>query len=396
MASAKIIAPDRIYKNGHSALILQITVDGIKYRRTIVSIPYKFIDRKNKEVRGSYGLDSIKLNRTLKNTLADAQTYIYDCQEKKRPVDPESYFKTGTIRGNLISHVEAKRKAMIADGRGRTGAKYQTVINDITDSKMDVSVHDITDGWITRFDKWLLKQGNNNNTRAGKIGALGSVMELAKKNRVIDFNPFDTYTKSSNVSQKAKLNMEEFRRLQVADIKGRAGIARSMFVFATLARGMRAYDVLTLRWTNIKEGRLLYVAQKAPKQKEGRRFDISMSDQMHACLEGLDMANEYVFPFVTMPFRMLSKDKDKYLQHVNSKNTLVNKLLGSAVKSAGIDKHITFHSARHTFAYISDQKNIPLGTIQQLLGHSKLSTTLGYVQSLRSSDELDEAVKDVF
>ena len=61
-----------------------------------------------------------------------------------------------------------------------------------------------------------------------------------------------------------------------------------------------------------------------------------------------------------------------------------------------IDKHITMHVARHTFAYLADQGGIPLGTIQQLLDHGKIGTTQVYVESLRKNDELDKAVEGLF
>ena len=46
--------------------------------------------------------------------------------------------------------------------------------------------------------------------------------------------------------------------------------------------------------------------------------------------------------------------------------------------SCGIDRKLTFHSSRHTFATHLGQSGVQLTTIQKLLGHQKLQTTQIY------------------
>jgi site-specific recombinase XerD len=54
------------------------------------------------------------------------------------------------------------------------------------------------------------------------------------------------------------------------------------------------------------------------------------------------------------------------------------------------------HVARHSMAYILSEANKPLSVIQSLLGHSDLTTTKIYIEALRSTDEMDEAMEGVF
>ncbi|MDF0708617.1 site-specific integrase [Flagellimonas okinawensis] len=62
-------------------------------------------------------------------------------------------------------------------------------------------------------------------------------------------------------------------------------------------------------------------------------------------------------------------------------NQKVNKYLKIIVKLAGVDKNVTFHVARHTFATtITLMNDVPIETVSKLLGHTKLSTTQKYAR----------------
>ena len=47
---------------------------------------------------------------------------------------------------------------------------------------------------------------------------------------------------------------------------------------------------------------------------------------------------------------------------------------------AGIKKHVTFHTARHTFATLGISADIDLYTMKELLGHTDISTTQIYAK----------------
>ena len=73
--------------------------------------------------------------------------------------------------------------------------------------------------------------------------------------------------------------------------------------------------------------------------------------------------------------------------HTNQK---INKYLKDIMDSIGINKKITFHSARHTFATVVTLSNgVPIETVSKLLGHTKLSTTQIYARVLESKISSD-------
>ncbi|HKL90459.1 MAG TPA: site-specific integrase [Allomuricauda sp.] len=93
-------------------------------------------------------------------------------------------------------------------------------------------------------------------------------------------------------------------------------------------------------------------------------------------------------------------DKYSYHPNIDNGNTLlpvysnqkVNKYLKVIAAKAQINKHMTFHVARHTFATtITLMNNVPMETVSKLLGHTKLSTTQKYARVVEKKISKDMA-----
>lgn len=61
-----------------------------------------------------------------------------------------------------------------------------------------------------------------------------------------------------------------------------------------------------------------------------------------------------------------------------------NLKLSQWIMKAGIvGKHITFHSARHTYATYLATKHVSMGVLMKMLGHKNLKTTMIYAKNCR-------------
>ena len=71
-------------------------------------------------------------------------------------------------------------------------------------------------------------------------------------------------------------------------------------------------------------------------------------------------------------------------------NQKVNSYLKEITTELRIQKHLTFHSARHTFATTVTLSNgVPIETVSKMLGHTKITTTQGYARVLEQKISKD-------
>ena len=74
-------------------------------------------------------------------------------------------------------------------------------------------------------------------------------------------------------------------------------------------------------------------------------------------------------------------------------NQKINKYLKQIASICGIDKNITFHSARHTFATtITLCNGMPIETVSKMLGHNNIKTTQIYARVIDSKVSSDMQV----
>ena len=123
---------------------------------------------------------------------------------------------------------------------------------------------------------------------------------------------------------------------------------------------MRFSDVKALRWDNIVENGNL-----SKQQKTETLATIPVSRDALRILGLQDKSGERVF----------------YLPHVRT----VNRTPGAWAKAAGIDKSVTTHVGRHSFAAMLINNGADVTVVSKLLGHSGIRSTLIYARVMDSS-----------
>lgn len=171
-----------------------------------------------------------------------------------------------------------------------------------------------------------------------------------------------------NKLTKDVLSMEEIQRLAATHYPGENPHIRRAFIFC-LYCGLRWCDVKDLTFANVDYANRLL------------RFE-------QAKTKGHSSASGVVIPLNDSLLKLVGKGGRGELIFPLPSHTMCLKALRRWTARAGIEKHITWHCARHSFAtnILSNGANIK--TVASLLGHSDLRHTEKYT---RAVDSLKEA-----
>ncbi|BAX78832.1 site-specific integrase [Labilibaculum antarcticum] len=204
----------------------------------------------------------------------------------------------------------------------------------------------------------------NNNTTYKYIKNLKKVINIAIKNDWLNKDPFAKY-KSTLVDVKREyLNKVELLKLQ--DLKlstPRLDIVRDIFIFSCYS-GLAYIDVTNLTTNNIRNGidGNLWIITQRKKTKVPSNIPL------------LPKAIQLIDKYKLFPAK---KTEEHILPHLS--NQKLNAYLKELADLASIDKNLTFHIARHTFATTVTLANgVPIESISSMLGHKNIRTTQIY------------------
>lgn len=383
--------------------------------------------------------DAKKLNQELADILAEAKKTFKELKEDgaaptaenvARLVKGEEKSKTFLkIDAGELAGFAAERTQQILDAGGiRNWKCYNGFLNKLAgflDKKMshkkELLFSEITPEFLTRFDAYLHTLHNSRSKKeAGKMLHQNTIAVVLKVFRAMmreavklgyvtaDKNPFLVFTYSKVKTEKEKLDTAEIQALEALELE--AGSldwhSRNCFLFSFYCAGIRAGDLLQLRWLNVEGGRLNYQMGKNHKTR-----DLKLVAQAAAILDlyrtEASKPTDYIFPFMdirkTYASAISQADRDtlpsdmkqKLFEEISIKNALINKSLKRLAEKAGISKKVSMHISRHSFAKAAAQKGIESNKVKSLLAHSKLQTTEGYMGNF-STDENDKALESVF
>ena len=177
-----------------------------------------------------------------------------------------------------------------------------------------------------------------------------------------------TITIDEDAIVKDFLSPEEERQLMVTHYTGENPEIRNAFIFC-LYTGMRFCDVRDLTFGNIDfANRLLtYEQNKTKGHSKHSSVTLPVTDAL------LELRGE----------QPEARDKGELVFTLPS-HTMCLKALRRWTKRAGIDKHITWHCARHSFgtnmAATAAQKGLSVRVVQEMMGHSSLKYTERYTR----------------
>lgn len=199
------------------------------------------------------------------------------------------------------------------------------------------------------------------------------VIKFAEEKNIIAKNPCKGVVckVDENILRKDILSLEEMEKLISTTYQGQNEHIRRAFIFS-LYTGTRFCDVVEMRYNNIDYSNKLLKFEQAKTKKKSVNSGviIPLNDGLLALIGDHPRDEE-------------GKLIDKVIFDLPS-STMCLKALRRWTARAGVDKHITWHCARHSFAVNILNNGANIKTVSSLLGHSGLKHTEKYTRAVDS------------
>jgi integrase len=334
-------------------------------------------------------------------------------------------FQIKPQENKITSYVEKVCNMLVENGQDRTARAYRTATNRLLEYNryQDLCLDEINSTMIRKYELYLKELGKNMNTISFYMRNLRSIYNRAIKDHLIlprYENPFESVYTGIYPTRKRALTKEEMHQLSQLEVhmydyerkrlplqfrmkaQKDANIncqimhqidpdlqyALALFMFCFHARGMSFIDLAFLKKKNIKGDEINYCRKKTRKNMR-----IKITLPMKFILDYFDPMTKnspYVFPII-VPGN--GKERVQYENALHEQNKQLKKL----GRLAGIEKTVTTHVARHSWATIARMEHIPLSVISEAMGHRDEKTTTIYLDSFNTSviDRVSEQISRI-
>ena len=397
MSSVKLIFREsKKKKDGTIPFYIRITRNRkSKFLSTGISIIPEQYDSKNNKVKKHK--NSARLNATLIQKLADAQNVALELESKDKYVTTEKIKnqivgKRGTSFTQFykddLAELLSKDKLGTHDKAKAVFSKFETYVK-----STEVQFNEIDYDFLKKYESYLRDTlGNSVNTIHSNLKIIRRLFNDAIREKLIDYdcNPFLTYKLKTEKTKKEHLTEDELKRMEDLVLPSNTIIelTRDMYVFACYVGGIRISDLITMKWGDFNGTHINLTMQKTNDviSVQVPKKGIEILDYYSS---GKNLSDNYIFPLLENK-EYSTRDLFKIR---SSKTAYINSNLKTIATKAKIEKKISFHTSRHTFATRALRKGMRIEYVSKLIGHSNIKTTQIYAKIV--NEELDEAM-DVF
>lgn len=353
--------------------------------------------------------NSKSLNNDLRTLLDSYKDQLFNSSLEKKSITPELLIHQVNKKESstsFVSYFENKINQMIEYNQRRGYAHVLKYWNQYTEEARlgDLDFKQFTVTILKGFENFLYKKNLESSTVYGHMKRIRSCFNMAIKEELIPVGDyiFKAYTMPKiKASKKEKLTPEELKTF--SSLKYNKGeLIKSVqqgFLLSFNMAGVRIEDILTLKWKDVKKDRIEY-----DMGKTGAFNSFRITPQIKIILDYFKSINKtnskLIIPIVDEKLALLKHSKDEkenelYKKEISRKTSLFNKYLKKIGEDACIDKPISSHIARHSFASIAIKKsNGDINFVQNALKHSNPKITQIYLAKL-DNDYLDGKMEDV-
>lgn len=241
----------------------------------------------------------------------------------------------------------------------------------------DVPLRNLDMDFIAAFDLFLhIEKRHKASTKLVKLKCLKAIMNEAYRRGDIPYNPFKGYVTEKPEEVRRHLSMDELKRIMSVHLdKPNQRITRDLFVFSCFT-GICYCDLCNLTLKNVYKAEDGKFWIRTKRQKTGTVENVMLLDIPLSIIrkyQGM-AAGGKLFPMLT--------------------HGSVTFHLKKIAARCGINRNVTFHQARHSFAsVVCLSLGVPIETVSRIMGHKNITTTQHYAKV--TYDKIDRDVSQL-
>lgn len=387
------IKRSKLNENGTVPIYLRITIDG---QRTELSTK-RDIEPDKWSKSGQKTIGNTEHARAMNNYLKSLEQKVFDVH--KRMIDEKLPLTATTLKELLLYHGKKpdvrtlipiftdhnlRIKALIGKEFSKvTYDRYQTSLKHTQEflewryKVTDIDIQQVNHEFITSYDFYLRSERKcNNNSTVKYLKNFKKIILICIANGWLDKDPFSKYKAKVKEVKRAYLNNEELDLLSNKKmLSERVAQVRDIFLFSCYT-GLAYADVKKLKRSEMVTGLDNQQWIFTSRQKTDTDSRIPLLPLALALIEKYQDHPHCVREGVLFP--VLSNQK-------------MNSYLKEVADFCGINKELTYHIARHTFATTVTLSNgVSIESVSKMLGHKNIRTTQHYAKILdkKVSDDM--------
>lgn len=391
-----VLRTDRINKDGEAPINFFVIKDRkLTKIATGMKINPAFWNAAKSKVKPGAN-NSTRLNAFLQKKLTDLQDQILEQEtsnisQTSRQLKESIFGKKPT---DLFAFAEETLNNYKAEGKISTYITNRSILTTLKNYVKSefLMFQDITPDFLKKYERFLQNDRNlKPNTIHKHMRFLRKLFNDAVREDLIAYsaNPFPKYKFKLVKTSRSFLSEQELTAFEmVPTVEGeKMDLHKDMFVFASYVGGLRISDILKLRWQNF-DGKHIHIAIHKTKTPLSIKLPHRALEIINKYTRKSSKKSDFIFPM--FPNGLDLENPQISYSAISSATAYINKNLKILAEKANIDKPLSFHVSRHSFATRALTKGISIDKVSKLMGHAQLRETQIYAKIVDS--ELDNAM----
>lgn len=288
---------------------------------------------------------------------------------------------------DFIEHLE------VEGGRAaKTAENYRLYLERFVEFTGDVEVDKINSEMVRKYRLWLNRYKNDAGdelatiTQAYHLIALRGFLSYLNKRDMEVMSPSKIELPKVSRKQVTFLHYDEIQRLiDGMDITSESGLRDRAIVELLFSSGLRVSELVNLNRDHINTKRREFMV-RGKGQKDRPIF---ISESAAGWVDRyLDARQDTLAPLFISYSKNVEANTSGDFRRLTARS--IQRMVNKYARLAGITKHVSPHTMRHSFATDLLMNGADLRSVQSMLGHSNISTTQIYTHVT------DEHLREVY